>query len=393
MIPGPSSQSNWRGSAAGSTSSVIPVGAEVAAGPPPAIPPDLPPPTQSVSIVGVKPEPEKKKEGFQLSDVSPENLWKDLRIMTGHGPDEKVAAAAMLEGEKLFRAKKYAEAAAQFAIAVDRWPDTPMEETAMFLEGESEFFGDQYSKAHDTYGGLLKKYINTRYLDTVAAREFAIGRYWEQCYNAKPTWPVTPNLTDNSRPMFDTFGYAVQAYERIGTYDPTGPLADTAKMALGNANFRVNNFLAAAENYDKLIKDYPNSKYQMTAHILDLQTKMRIYQGAEYDDGPLKEAKKLAQQSLSQFGPKLGAEEHRTRQAFARIVEEQANREFQVAKYYERRSCYGAARFYYQCVMKDFPNTLKAKEAQEQFDKIRTLPDEPPHYFKWLTDFLESDRR
>ena len=146
-----------------------------------------------MSIVGVKPEPEEKKRASKFSDLDPANLWKELRYLTGHAPDEKIARAAMQDGITHFRAKKYAEAAELFAVAADRWPDTPMEEDALFFQGESEFFSDQYSKAHDTYGGLLKKYPNRRYLDKVTAREFAIGRYWEQCYNANPTWPTTPN--------------------------------------------------------------------------------------------------------------------------------------------------------------------------------------------------------
>ncbi len=395
MIPGPAAQPRWRGSTAGADSGVIRVAAEGVAGPPPSVPPDLPPPTNSVSIVGVKPDKpeEEKKTGFQFSDLAPEALWLDLRKATGHGPDEKIARAAMLDGIALYRAKKYAEAALKFAIAADRWPDSPLEEDALFLKGESEFFADQYSKAHDTFGGLLKKYPNPRQLDAVAAREFAIGRYWEQCYNAKPTWPTTPNLTDNSQPMFDRFGWAVDAYNRVAANDPSGPLADAAKMALGNLYFRDYNFEAAAEHYGSLIKSYPNSKYQMTAHVFDLQAEMRIYQGPDYDEEPLKRAKKIAEQSLSQFGDKLGKEQQRIRQAHVRIVEEQANREFQVAKYYERRSCYGSARFYYKCVMDEYPTTQKAKEAKEQFEKIRTLPDEPPKYFKWLTDLIEPKQR
>ena len=92
----------------------------------------------------------------------------------------------MQEGQALFRAKKYKEAGAKFATAADRWPDTPLEEDALFLQGESEFFSDQYPKAHDTYGGLLKKYTNTRHLDVVVRREFAMGRYWEQLVRRQP---------------------------------------------------------------------------------------------------------------------------------------------------------------------------------------------------------------
>ena len=138
------------------------------AGPPPTIPAELPaPPAGGVSIKDSKSEEEKEKKGFEWSDLAPENIYKNMKKAAGYGPDEKIARAAMQEGKALFRDKKYKEAAAKFATAADRWPDTPLEEDALFLQGESEFFSDQYPKAHDTYGGLLKKYTNTRHLDTV----------------------------------------------------------------------------------------------------------------------------------------------------------------------------------------------------------------------------------
>jgi outer membrane protein assembly factor BamD (BamD/ComL family) len=299
----------------------------------------------------------------------------------------------MQEGKTLFAAKKYTEAAAKFATAADRWPDSPLEEDALFLKGESEFFSDQYPKAHDTYGGLLKKYSNTRHLDFVVYREFDLGRYWEQLHNAKPLWPVTPNVTDSGRPMFDTFGYAIQAYQRVREHDPTGPLADHSLMALGNAYFRRGQFEEAGYNYDLLRKQYPNSKHQMLAHVLELQAKMRVYQGTWYDGAPLNEAAKIADQALTQFGEKLGAERERVAQARAQIMEEKANREFSIAQYYDRRKEFRAARIYYQSVIDDFPGTAKAKEARARLEQIRGEPDVPPNRFAWLTRLFESEKK
>ena len=255
-------------------------GPSSAAGPPPAIPAALPPPPSgAISISAIKLKEEEKK-GFELSDLAPENIYKNMKKAAGYGPDENFAKATMEEGKALFNAKKYKEAGAKFATAADRWPDSPLEEDALFLQGESEFFSDQYPKAHDTFGGLLKKYSNTRHLDTVMRREFAIGLYWEQLYTAKPTWPVTPNVTEKSRPMFDTFGYAVQAYERIRMYDPQGPLADDSLMALGNAYFGRGQWGDAAYNYDLLCKEYPNSEHQLNAHLFGLQANMRAVSGS-----------------------------------------------------------------------------------------------------------------
>lgn len=388
LIPGPASPS-LRGKAASSSGpALLPNLSDTTAGPPPSLPPELPSPAKAVSIKDSqnRAEKEKEKKGFELSDLAPENIYKNIKKAAGYGPNEQIARTALTEGKALYVEKKYKEAAAKFATAAARWPDSPLEEDAMFLEGESEFFSDQYPKAHDTYGGLLKKYTNTRYLDTVVAREFALGRYWEQLQGAKPLLLLQPNVTDHGRPMFDTFGYAIQAYERVRLNDPTGPLADASLMAMGNAYFRIGRYEDAAANYDLLRKEYPNSKYQALAHVLDLQAKMRVYQGTMYDQGPLNDANKIADQALRQFDKELGAERERVMKARAQIIEEKANREFVLGAYYDQHKYYGAARMYYQSVIDNYPNSEKATEARARMETIRDLPDSPPNYFKWLTD-------
>lgn len=392
LVPGPASPSTKKMAAPPTDPQMSP--SSSIAGPPPTIPSELPPPpAEAVSIKEAQAEAEKKK-GFELADLAPENVYKNIKKATGYGPNEKIARAAMQEGKALYSEKKYKEAAAKFATAADRWPDTPLEEDALFMQGESEFFADNYSKAHDTFGGLLKKYTNTRHLDTVMSREFAIGRFWEQLYTEKPSWPVTPNFTDNNKPMFDTFGYAVQAFERVRLNDPTGPLADASLLALGNAYFRRGQFENAAYNYDLLRKEYPNSKYQKSAHVLGLQAKMRIYQGTMYVQGPLDDAKKIADQTLTQFDEKqLGQDRERLMRARAQILEEKANREFALAEYYSQKQYYGAARMYYQGVIENYPGTERAAQSKARMEAIRNEPDSPPNHFAWLTEMFDSKKQ
>ncbi len=163
-------------------------------------------------------------------------------------------------------------------------------------------------------------------------------------------------------------------------------------LALGNAYFRHGQYENAAYNYDLLMKEYPNSEHQLRAHLLGLQAKMRVYQGTLYPSIPLNEAKKIADQTLTQFGDKLGPERERVLRARAQIIEEKANREFVLAEYYEKHKYYGAARMYYQGAIKEYPGTEKAKEAQARLEKIRNEPDVPPNYFKWLTGMFESKK-
>jgi len=385
LVPGPSSA---RGAVRqASNLEVVSPAPALPAGPPPTIPNPLPDSGVSISSAQAKSDEEK---GFDLAELSPENIYKNMKKAVGYGPNEQIARSAMEEGKRFFREKNYKTAAGKFATAADRWPDSPLEEDALFLKSESEFFSDQYPKAHDTIGGLLKKYPNSRHLDTVVSREFAIGRYWEKLYSSKPAPPVVPNVSDGTRPLFDAFGYAIQAYERVRQYDPSGPLADDALMALGNAYFRRGRFEDAAYNYDLLRKEYPNSEHLTNANLLGLQAKMRVYQGSFYDGAPLADAEKIADQTLRQFGDQLGGERERVARARAQIAEEKANRDFIIGKYYENRKYYGAARLYYQSVVKEHPGTQVAAQAKVRLDAIKNEPDEPPNRLSWLTDTLDS---
>lgn len=354
---------------------------------PPQILPDPPPTPASMT------DPMKGKDEDFWSKLAPENVWKSIKKAVGKGPNENVARAAFKEGQDLYLQKKYAEAADKFSLAADRWPDTPLEEDALFMLGESQFFSDQYPKAHDTFSLMLKKYNNSRHLDVAVQREFAIGRYWERLDAYQHKYAITPNVTDNARPMFDTFGYAVQAFQNVRLYDPIGPLADDSVMATAIAYFQRGEYESAAADFDLLRKEYPNSEFQKNAHLLGLQAKMRIYRGKYYDPTSLNDAGEIADQTLAQFGTQLGPEHARVEKARNQVLEEKANRDYAMAQYYEDHKYYGSARIYYQDLIQKYPSTDRAKEARERLDAIKGLPDVPTNYFKWLTDLIPSHRK
>jgi outer membrane protein assembly factor BamD (BamD/ComL family) len=161
-------------------------------------------------------------------------------------------------------------------------------------------------------------------------------------------------------------------------------------MSIANAYFRDGQYNEASYNYDLLCKDYPKSGYQKKAHLLNLQSKIRIYQGTAYDGNPLKDAEKIADRTLSQFGSDLGDERERVVQTRMQIIEERASRDFVRGEYYEQKKYYGAARMYYKGVIEEFPGTEKAREARERYDKIRNLPDQPPDRWKWLREAIDK---
>lgn len=340
------------------------------------------------SLASAKPaKPKEEDEGFDWSDLDPQNVYKKIKAALGYGPNEQFAEGTYKEGLALYREKKFAEAIPKFATAADRWPDSPLEEDALFYLGESYFFDDQYGKAHDTFLMLFKKYTNSRYLDVAATRQFQIGRYWEQYDNAEPHWAITPNFADKSRPWFDTFGNAMNAYTSVHINDPTGPLADASVMAMGNAYFDRGRYEDAAINYKLLRSNYPKSKYQVKAHMLGLEAEKLVYQGPLYDGSPLDEADKIAKQALTQFRTELGEDRDRLVEERRQISELQAQRGLELGRYWETKRHYGAARLCYQTTIQEYPGTQSAGMAQQRLVEIKDFPAQPPDRMKWITTF------
>ena len=321
-----------------------------------------------------------------------ENIKKRWKKMVGRGPNEPIARTALEEGDALFREGKFKEAIPKYKKAIDRWPDSVVEEDAMWQLAECQFFTDQYPKAEDTYTELVKKYANTRYLDRVAQRQFLIGQYW-LAIDKKLHLPVlVPSLADRSRPLFDTRGRALKAFDHVRINDPRGPLADDSIMAQANAHFVDREWLDADYFYNLLRTEYPDSDFLLQAHLFGLQAKLRAYQGAGYEGGVLDEAELLADQVLVQFPDQLTPEEQeRVIKTQAEVAAQQASRHWKRAEFYAKGKHYTSARIYYAMIARDYPKTMLAEEARGRLKGIEGLADVSDNPFPMLTRVLNPD--
>ena len=321
-----------------------------------------------------------------------DNIKRRWKKMVGRGPNEPVARTALAEADALFRESRYKDAIKKYKVAIDRWPDSAIEEDAMWQLAESYFFTDQYPKAEDQYDELVKKYANTKYLDRVAQRQFVIAQYWV-ALDQKLHFPtIVPNLTDRSRPLFDTRGRAIKAFDHVRINDPRGPLADDSIMAQANAHFVDRQWLDADYFYGLLRSEYPDSDFLLQAHLLGLQSKLRAYQGPGYEGSILEEAEVLADQVLVQFPDQLGREEEdRLMKTRAEVAAQQALRHWQRAEFYAKGKHYSSARIYYALIARDYPKTQLADQAREKYLAIKGKADVSDDPFPMLTRVLNPD--
>ena len=308
-------------------------------------------------------------------------------LAEGHELFQKATAA---QGDN--RRKLFDEAATAYAKARGRLKSSPLQEDAMFWLGESYFFADRYPKALNTFGELIKNYPNSRYLDTISKRRFSTAQYW---LGLKETdgFDLYPNLTNRRRPTADTFGHAIRLLNRIRFDDPTGKLADDATMASAVANFKKNRFDQANILFDDLRENFPNSEHQFQAHLLQLECKRKVYEGPDYDSSVLDEAEGLIKQLVLQF-PDQSREQREFLQKVAGDIRlKKAQSEYELAKYYDRRKEYGAARLTYANVVREYSDTNLAATAEKRLLALGGKPDIPKEKLQWIADLFPEEKR
>ncbi len=360
----------------------------------------LAPPPSSVSPASYEePEP---YDGFQLSDLSPSKLNNTIKVATGRGPNSQLARELYTEADTLFRQAAEQEgsartasfnaAALKFKEAAARWPDSALEEDALFMVGECHFFTDAYPSASTAYDRLLAKYPHSRHMDRVAARRFSIAQYWLELQRVRPVSYFGLNLTDSSRPAHDTCGNAVRLFDKLRLEDPTGKLADDATLAAGNARFASGDYNSAEMYYSDLRKTFPSSEHQFNAHMLGLKASLESYRGPAYDVTPLLTSEKLVITMRTQFPKEAEKEKEYLARAWGEIRMRKAERDYYLAYFYDNRGEYGAARLLYDELVANYDDTPYADRAKQRLTQIADRPAVPPQRLGWLVRAIEGEQ-
>jgi outer membrane protein assembly factor BamD (BamD/ComL family) len=347
---------------------------------------------------------ERRPSRITARDFQPRYFMSTMRIMTALKDDQAAAqelfaqghehyqeAAALHGGDRPDQAVAvFQRAANSFREAAASWPDSALEEDALFMQGESLFFADEYVMANRAYETLIAKFSGTNYLDQVEARRFAIAQYWLQVADVRPATRWL-NVASKMLPTTSLAGEARRILHRIRLDDPTGKLADDATMALGNAHFRAGNYQDAADAFDDLRKSYPGSPHQFNAHLFELKALMETYAGPDYDGEPLEKADQLMKAMVRLFPNEVKEQEEYLAAEGTRIRNMLADRDYQVGEYYEARGENRAAGIYYSSAA-SYQETEPAKQAAERIAVVADKEPEPVRQMGWFIDMFPEPK-
>ena len=269
-----------------------------------------------------------------------------------------------------------------------------VEERAQFMLAESLFMQGKYVQATDAYETLVQRYPSTRHLDQTTRRQFLIARTWLGFAPSKtartggdielagyttasaitdnkaaPKPPSFLNLSDKSRPTFDTAGRALNILRNLWINDPTGPLADSALMMIGNFEYRRGDYVEAARHYEILREQYPDSPHIDDAYLLESHVRLVSYDGPTYDDQNLTRARELKQQALVEFD--LATEQRRQLQQELNLIDDETiRREWANVQFYRRRNKPASVKLYCNRILNRYPDSRYAKLAQQVLREV-----------------------
>jgi tetratricopeptide (TPR) repeat protein len=309
--------------------------------------------------------------------------------------DPEVGLDEYNAARKLYDEKEYAKARKDFHKIVKKYKKKhePVVDDALFYRAECDFQLGHYPEAQDGYDELIKNDQSTKYMDTAVKRLYRIARYWlnspkpvsevelatftsedgEERLKQQPDahipfeFRLRPNVTDRTRPLFDTPGRAVQALRSVHLHDVSGPLADDALMTLATYYFRKGNYRDADLYFSQIRQLDRKSEFEQAAYVLGAHSSYKSYQGALYDSKQLEEAQKLTKSAL-RFAdlpqrPKLEGD-------LKRMDAELIEREWKRVQYYLGRREKSSAALHCEYLLETYPDSPQAAKAREALIKL-----------------------
>ncbi|MCL2348952.1 MAG: outer membrane protein assembly factor BamD [Planctomycetaceae bacterium] len=339
-----------------------------------------------------------EKHWFDASLLDPTRLGEHMKAWIGLGPNEGKARQHMQDGLKLFEQKEYMKAGNEFEWAAYYSPKTIIAEDARYHAAECYYQAKAFPKAVKQYTLLITEFQSSPYKPEAVKNLFEIAKKWVKD-SEEGYWYLFVNVTDKSRPAFDTFGNAKKAFETIYINDPRGPLADDSIYTLGIALMRRAKFQGdisyeqAADTFRILRDTCPNSEFIVEAMRLETICRKRSSAGTAYSSQPYREAAKLADQTLQQFGTAITPEQRddliRVR---GEITVAKARQIWEIGQYYDGQKNYGAAKYKYNEVIDQYPSTDYAEKARKRLNVIRDYPDEPESDWQRIKSWVTFGR-
>lgn len=238
---------------------------------------------------------------------------------------------------------------------LDTWveenPDDDRYYEAVFLLGEAEFERGRYYQAYERYEEVVEATGGELFF-TALRREMDVSRAF-LAGEKRIVWKIL------RLPAYDD---GIEILDRIWERVPGTRLGEAALKLKADYFFAVGDLQLAQDEYAALAREYPNGRYVQLAMLRSAEAAAGAFPGIKFDDRALLDASERYRQVLGAY-PQF-AERESVPARLEGIRASRAEKDLDIAQWYERTKQVGAAEYYYRLVLEDYPDTLAASEAR-----------------------------
>jgi len=296
-------------------------------------------------------------EGWTYEPVGSGGRWQRPRAKE----QLEVAQAA-------FDRKAYGLALKAARHVLVRWPESDYAPQAQNLVARSYEAKGDAEKAFKEYQKLLEKQPKTASFDEIRRRQYEIANLFLAGKRFK-LWGTIP--------LYRSMDRTAKMYKDIVKTGPYSDVAPQAQLNIGAARekqsslgFKAPDYTAAIQAYDLAADRYHDQpKVASEAIYRAGLAYQKQAQSPDRDQG-------TAGQAIAKFTDFLALYPDDTRapqahQIIASLKSKQAQGNFVVAQFYEKRKRWEGARIYYNEVLLQDPNSPYAPEARKRIDQLK----------------------
>jgi outer membrane protein assembly factor BamD (BamD/ComL family) len=296
----------------------------------------------------------------------PDGRWAPASPAPEPGSD----GAVMQEARRLLAEGR----ASRAEDLLDEWLDlnerseNPFLAEAYLLRGNAKLAQDDEWDALYDYETVIRQFPGSEAYVEAVQREVEIGKAYLDG-RRKKFWGLF--RIENAEPEGEEL--LIRAQQRL----PQSALAEDAGVTLADWYYRERDLPMAAEMYDILLRNYPQSRFREHAMQRRIFSNIARFKGPRYNAQPLIEARVFIEDYARRF-PTEAARAGLSDALVSRLDESAAAQMLETARWYLKREDDVSARFTLRRLLRNHPGTVAAARAEAMMRERGWITDVVP---------------
>lgn len=262
--------------------------------------------------------------------------------------------------EKYYNNKQYAQGLQEARKLVSYFPKAREAAEGQYYAGLCLEALSKPFDAFKSYQLAIEKYPFSERIIEMTKRQYEIGSMFLQ--NKAPQSITT--ILSGEEP-------AVEIFTKVIENAPYSEFASASQYKLGLALLNTKRLYEARDAFQKVSDDYPNSEWVEPAKYQLALVTAKLSGGFAYDQANTVSARKQFEDFVKTHPDAQLSQEAGNK--IAQLKEEEAEGNFNIARFYEKQKAWHSARLYYQNILANFASSPWAAKAKE---RLRLMGEE-----------------